>query len=199
MKNIKFIKKIIVVILIFSQIMPVFSSEDNKNPVNLNDNIPQSLSDLRRFEIVTLGAMPFVTLDTMIVHSGVKYLKTGVFVNPMSPTNGYSEKEVKQIILTSLGISVGIGITDFIVNIIKRNKNKTKNDYQQDGIIINGIDKNQIEDNSKNQIIEENELKFINDNDNADEIVGFENIFRKEKEITKLYEEENLEIILGDS
>lgn len=197
MKNIKFIKKFIVVILIFSQIMPVFSSEDNKNPVNLNDNIPQSLSDLRRFEIVTLGAMPFVTLDTMIVHSGVKYLKTGVFVNPMSPTNGYSEKEVQQIILTSLGISVGIGITDFIVNIIKRNKNKTKNDYQQDGIIINGIDKNQIEDNSKNQIIEENELKIINDN--ADEIVGFENIFRKEKEITKLYEEENLEIILGDS
>ena len=57
------------------------------------EEFSQPLQDLRRFEIITLGAMPFVTMKT--------------------------------VILTSLCISAGIGITDFVIRIIKRNhKNK---------------------------------------------------------------------------
>ena len=87
-----------------------------------SDEFPQVLKDLRRFEIITLGSMPFVTMDTAIIFNGIKFAtgKAQTF-NPLA-TADYTPEEMKTVILTSLCISAGIGITDFVIQIIKRNK-----------------------------------------------------------------------------
>ena len=89
-------------------------------PYNQNE-FSQALQDLRRFEIITLGSMPFVTMDTAIVFNGIKFAtgKSQTF-NPLA-TADYSPQEMKTVILTSLCISAGIGITDFVIRVIKRN------------------------------------------------------------------------------
>ncbi|MFA6855576.1 MAG: hypothetical protein WCR31_00070 [Treponema sp.] len=93
-----------------------------------NDEFPQFMKDARRTEIITFGAMPFVTLNTTLGYSFVRYsqhdFSSDYVPNPFAKTsdsNGFTEDEQKTILLTSIGISVGIGLTDLIVNIIRRN------------------------------------------------------------------------------
>ena len=125
-------------------------AENTDNKTDNSEEIPQSLQDFRRFEIITLGAMPFVTLDVTLGYSMeqyaedlVKYNRNGrigdrpSFPNPFktSSNGGYNDDEIKGIIITSLCISLGIGITDLIVRIIKRNRVQTKKDKSKLNII----------------------------------------------------------------
>lgn len=136
-------KKIILKILFFSFMMnlinPLFSEDTTVKPYG-KDEFPQFMSDIRRFEIITLGALPFVMLDTALVFSSIKYVQNDFdsryFPSPFAASS-YEWEEQKKIILTSMGICVGIGITDLIVQIVKRN-NKKKNDLltQEDIEII---------------------------------------------------------------
>jgi hypothetical protein len=93
-----------------------------------DDEFPQFMKDARRAEIITLGAMPFVTLNTTLGYSMLRYwqhdFSSDYVPNPFAKTsdsNGFTEDEQKTILLTSIGISAGIGLTDLIVNIVKRN------------------------------------------------------------------------------
>lgn len=192
MKTSLFVKKIISIFLLLSLICPLFSNEEEISNKNNSSDLPQSLQDLRRFEIITLGSMPFVTLDTMLVYSGINYAKTGVFQNPLSSSKNYSEKEIAGIILTSLGISVGIGITDYIVNSIKRNKEKNNRDINKDGIIIkeSQLEKENNKENSQDKNSEEIDC-------NSEEIVGFENIFGRKYGDLSLSQEENKSKAVG--
>ena len=102
-------------------------------PVYSENNVfPSFLYDLRRAEIITLGSMPFITLGTSLGYSFGKYAYHGFdsayFSNPFAKTteSAYSADEQVGIILTSLGISLGIGITDFIVQTVKRNSKAKK-------------------------------------------------------------------------
>ncbi len=100
------------------------------------DEFSQGLKDLRRFEIITLGAMPFITLDTAIAYNGYKYFSGHAEkFNPLA-TADYSKKEMQRIILTSLSISVGIGISDYVVNLVKRNKIKKQKSLEDSYISI---------------------------------------------------------------
>ena len=101
-----------------------------------DDEIPEPMRDLRRFEIITLGSMPFVTLDASIVYNGYKYAagKTDSF-NPLA-TADYTPSEMKKIIITSLCISTGIGITDYVVRLIKRKSSQRKQNMENNGISI---------------------------------------------------------------
>lgn len=113
------------------------SNNSNTTPVPLEeDEIPQSLQDLRRFEIITLGSMPFVTLDAAIVYNGYKYAagKTDRF-NPLA-TADYNPAEMKTIIITSLCVSTGIGITDYVIRLIKRKSTQKKQKLKNTGISI---------------------------------------------------------------
>ena len=138
------IKKQIAVILLVSLIMNfsfgAFAEEKSKKNDENKDEIPQSLQDFRRFEIISLGAVPFVTLDVTLGYSMGKYAidlskgKDPSFPNPFkaSSEGGYNDDEIKGIIITSLCISLGIGITDLIVRVIKRNRykiNKSKSKF----------------------------------------------------------------------
>ena len=63
-------KKLTAVILSFSLFTSFMFGAETKNPEPYNkEEMPQTLQDLRRFEIITLGAMPFVMLDTTLGYS----------------------------------------------------------------------------------------------------------------------------------
>ena len=111
--------------LFFTAVSPLSAQTNNTTPEPYSDDeFAQPFKDLRRFEIITLGAMPFITLDSAIVYNGYKFAtgKTEKF-NPLA-TADYSQKEMERIIITSLCISAGIGITDYVINLIKRQKIK---------------------------------------------------------------------------
>lgn len=125
-------KKIIfftVLISLLSSSFPGFS--ETPEPYQ-KDEFPGILHDIRRAEIITLGSMPFITFSATLGYSFGKYAShnfdSSYFVNPFSSTdeNSFSTDEQIGILLTSLGISAGIGLTDFIVHTIKRNNRQRK-------------------------------------------------------------------------
>ena len=101
-----------------------------------DDEFPQPMQDLRRFEIITLGAMPFITLDSAIVYNGYKFAtgKSDTF-NQLA-TADYTQDEMERIIVTSLCISAGIGLSDYIINLIKRNRVKRRLKAEDNNISI---------------------------------------------------------------
>ena len=108
-----------------------------------DDEFPQFMKDLRRAEIVSLGALPFVTLTSTIVYSSARYAQHGFdseyFPNPFakaSASNGYSTAEQAGILLTSAGISVGIGLTDLLISVIRRNAAKKKLERKEKAPIV---------------------------------------------------------------
>lgn len=125
--------------------------------------VPQWLKDVRRGEIITLGSWPFTTLLVSLSYSMGMFAahnwNSSYFRNPFSSSgDGYSYSEIKGILLTSAGISVGIGITDLIVNIVKREKaKKKKNAEQLKNIVItpleSGIDRTFIFEGSKKEYL----------------------------------------------
>ena len=125
----------------FSLISPAFCEDTTPLPYE-EDEFPQGLKDLRRFEIISLGAMPFVTLDTTLVYSGIRYAQHD-FAAEYKPNifdkTTFDSDEQRNIILTSLGISLGIGLTDYIVQLIKRSKKKREKVINYDDIAITPI------------------------------------------------------------
>lgn len=93
---------------------------------------PQWVKDMRRGEIITLGSWPFTTLMTGFTYSFAQMVAHGwnssYFKNPFSSSgDGYSFNEAAGILITSFAISVGIGVTDLIVNIVKRRRAEREN------------------------------------------------------------------------
>lgn len=107
---------------------------------------PQWLKDLRRGEIITLGSWPFTLLLTSLGYSlvqvGSHNFDFTYMRNPFSTVGGdYSESETLGIIFTSLGISVGVGMADFIATLVKRKKAEKKNNSRQmENIIVTPLE-----------------------------------------------------------
>ena len=133
----------LVLISLFMNLSFSVFGEEATTKSEKNDEIPQGIQDFRRFEVITLGAMPFVTLDVTLGYSIIDYGKQKAkgenpdFPNPFkaSSNGGYNDDEIKGIILTSLGISLAIGITDLVMRIIKRNRVQVKKNKSKLNII----------------------------------------------------------------
>lgn len=115
-----------IIIFIFSLVFVSFSLNAQNTPKPYSDDeFSQTAKDIRRFEIISLGAIPFITFDAILIYSTIQWGRSnfeGGFPNPFSAKNYLSQDEITGIILTSIGISIGIAITDLIINKIKRNK-----------------------------------------------------------------------------
>ena len=122
--------------LFFGSAFTLYAQTNNTTPEPYKeDEFSQPFKDLRRFEIITLGAMPFINLDSAIVYNGYKFATGKVEkFNPLA-TADYSQKEMEKIIITSLCISAGIGITDYVINLIKRQKIKNRLKLQENSKI----------------------------------------------------------------
>ena len=134
----------IICLSLFANLPPVFAADTKSTTPEPyeEDEFPSWLKDLRRAEIITLGAMPFITLNTSLCYSFGNYafhnFDSDYFVNPFaqgSDTSSYTSSEQAGILLTSLGICLGIGITDFIVHSVKRSNQKKKMRTQKKGNI----------------------------------------------------------------
>ena len=170
--------KITALILIFSLFAENLFSAESKTPEPYSDNeFPGFLHDLRRAEIITLGAMPFITFNATLGYSLGKFAFNNFdpqyFVNPFaqSSDSSFSTDEQIGIILTSLGISLCIGITDFIVNSVKRNNAKKKINDPNNPVKINPIknDPDAIKLPSIQQTEDLQEENFLNDENQSDE------------------------------
>lgn len=140
----------VIVKVIFSFMLIVFITQKSFS-ADTADHTPTPYSDtefatwqhdLHRAEIITLGALPFVTLDVTLAYSLGGWAFSGFdnsqFVNPFAKTSdeaSFTEGEQIGIILVSLGICLGIGITDFIVHQVKRASLKKKLRTQRAGNI----------------------------------------------------------------
>ena len=124
------------IIFLFFAIQNCFCQTNTSPEPYSDDEFPQFMLDLRRFEIITLGSMPFITLNSSIVYNGYKFAtgKSDTF-NPLA-TADYSQDEMENIIITSLCISAGIGLTDYIVNLVKRSRINRRLRQQDSNISI---------------------------------------------------------------
>lgn len=107
--------------------------------------IPQWAKDLRDTEIITIGALPFITLGVSLTYSIYLLFKnnfnTTYFVNPFAKSGSYTTEEQVGIIVTSSLICVGIGLTNLTINLVKRDIERKKNhSYLEDNIQITTID-----------------------------------------------------------
>ncbi|UTC65952.1 MULTISPECIES: hypothetical protein [unclassified Treponema] len=147
MKHTKKIAFLIFFVSLFS-IFPVYAEDAgvSKTPDPYGaEEFKQWQKDLRRFEIITLGALPFVSLLSFwaydigrsIAHKGdpaynpwpIKDAKIAVKL---------TEKEQRNIFLTAIGISLGIAIIDLTYRSIKRanEEKKLKKDNQDEAPAI---------------------------------------------------------------
>ena len=170
--------KITAFILIFSLFAENLFFAESRTPEPYSDNeFPGFLHDLRRAEIITLGAMPFITFNATLGYSLGKFAFNNFdpqyFVNPFaqSSDSSFSTDEQIGIILTSLGISLCIGITDLIVNSVKRNNAKKKINDPNNPVKINPIknDPDAIKLPSIQQTEDLQEENFLNDENQSDE------------------------------
>ena len=112
----------------------VFASENEALQIEgyeKGKELPSWAKDLRRAEIVTLGSLPFTTLGATLAYSLYRYgandFNPAYIPNPfpLSSTEArLSTDEQIGIIVTAAGLSLAVGITDFIVMQVKHSRQK---------------------------------------------------------------------------
>ncbi len=164
-------KKSVFLFLLFSLLVNTLgfgaSTTDSHTPEPYApDEFPSWLKDLRRAEIITLGAMPFITFNVTL-----GFWAINGFDDAHSPFDGttesgitkYTNSQTVGILLTSLGISAGIGISDFLVHLLKTQNITNKNKKKMGNINIESVTddpdavKIPLPGNSENPEISENQ------------------------------------------
>lgn len=109
--------------------------------------------DLRRFEIISFGALPFVSLLSFWAYDMIRYAthnrdpayKPWPVKNP-AIAQPLTETEQLGVFFTSVGISIGVALIDFSYRAIKRSIQKKKIDSlnlnAEDAIQIIPVDEN---------------------------------------------------------
>lgn len=131
-------KRIFLLLIIFSCFSSLYSQEiDTEEVQERVVNLDSVFDDVRRFEILSFGSMPFVTLDVTLAYSAYKFFANGFDASAFNifSSKNYTSGEITGILTTSAGISVGIAITDLIINIVKRNDLKKKQSLEPIEII----------------------------------------------------------------
>jgi len=157
MKHTKKIAFLIFFVSLFS-VFPVYAEDTtvSRTPDPYGaEEFKQWQKDLRRFEIITFGALPFVSLLSFwaydigrsIAHKGdpaynpwpIKDVKVAVSL---------TEKEQLGIFLTAVGISLGVAIIDLTYRSIKRaNAKKLEEKNEDEAILLIPIEENKSEEN----------------------------------------------------
>ena len=156
MKHTKKIAFLIFFVSLFS-VFPVYAEDTtvSRTPDPYGaEEFKQWQKDLRRFEIITFGALPFVSLLSFwaydigrsIAHKGdpaynpwpIKDAKIAVKL---------TEKEQRNIFFTAVGISLGVAIIDLTYRSIKRaNAKKLEEKNEEEAILLIPIEENKIEE-----------------------------------------------------
>lgn len=131
MKNKSFITYFIFVFYAFSLFSHNLYSEESKidrtaDPYGINE-FSAWQKDLRRFEIISFGALPFVSLLSFwtydiirsIQHKGDPGYAPWPIKNPEKAIP-LSESEQKKVLFSAIGISIGVAVIDLSIRAIRR-------------------------------------------------------------------------------
>ncbi len=159
------------------------SSSTTPEPYS-KDEFPDWAKYLRRFEIVTLGSLPFTTMTASTIYTSIRFAQNGFqseyIPNPLAFTSSEAnldQSEQKIVIYSAIATSLVIGIIDISIHISKIEKAKKAN-------------KKTLPDYIKVQTPEEfsNSEKENSENDNS----------KKEELKTDIQIEDESEIIIFD-
>lgn len=131
----KYLQKIIFIIAFFS-FLPRLSVADTPNrtpePYGI-DEFTTWQKDLRRFEILSFGALPFVSLFSFWGYDMIRSSKhkgdPAYYPWPLKKADiavPLTEKEQKNVFFTAMGLSVGVALVDYVARSIMRAKRNKK-------------------------------------------------------------------------
>lgn len=155
-------KKFISILLLISFSSLLFANSTSPEPYGENE-FPDWANYLRRYEVITLGSLPFTTMTVTTIYTLYRYIDNdfdkNYIPNPLALTSSAANldsDEQKMILMTAIGTSIVAGTVDLIIHVIKKEKAKKKNAqiFEKDVIIQNKID----ELNESGQILNLNDL-----------------------------------------
>ena len=169
MKHTKKIASLILFVSLFS-VFPVYA-EDTKvsrtpDPYGAEE-FKQWQKDLRRFEIITFGALPFVSLLSFWAYDIGRSIahKGDPAYNPWPLKDAkiavkLTEKEQLGVFLTAVGISLGVAIIDLTYRSIKRaNAKKLEEKNEEPAILLIPIEENKSEETETSKIGESDDAQ----------------------------------------
>ncbi len=119
-------KKLISLLLMLSFLLTPLIAEDTTYK---DVNFPQWIKDLRRTEIITFGSLPFVTLWTTV---GYSLIAKGEFHSPLDKSSsGFDSGDQAAIIGIAAATSLGLGLIDLGITLIRRHAKEKKNRRQR--------------------------------------------------------------------
>ena len=169
MKHTKKIASLILFVSLFSG-FPDYA-EDTKvsrtpDPYGAEE-FKQWQKDLRRFEIITFGALPFVSLLSFWAYDIGRSIahKGDPAYNPWPLKDAkiavkLTEKEQLGVFLTAVGISLGVAIIDLTYRSIKRaNAKKLEEKNEEPAILLIPIEENKSEETETSKTEESNDAQ----------------------------------------
>ena len=156
MKHTKKIAFLIFFVSLFS-VFPVYAEDTtvSRTPDPYGaEEFKQWQKDLRRFEIITFGALPFVSLLSFWAYDIGRSIahKGDPAYNPWPLKDAkiavkLTEKEQLGVFLTAVGISLGVAIIDLTYRSIKRaNEKKLEEKNEEEAILLIPIEENKSEE-----------------------------------------------------
>lgn len=150
----KFISFCILIIFSFS-IFAATTTDTTAEPYS-KDEFPDWVRYLRRYEIISLGSLPFTTMTVTTVYTVYRYIDkdfdSNYVPNPLalsSTAANLDSDEQMNILYAAIGTSLVVGTVDLVIHIIKKEKAKKINaaNFLPKEISINSIEETEIPEN----------------------------------------------------
>lgn len=124
-------KLFLILTVIFSLFSQNLFAQSSEEPVPYGDNeFPVWAENIRRTEIITFGSMPFVTIGVTLIYSFYNFashdFNGAYFINPFTKDTSMTKDEQIGIIVAASCVSLGIGLTNLAINLIRDSINKKK-------------------------------------------------------------------------
>ncbi|MDR1216473.1 MAG: hypothetical protein LBK25_07315 [Treponema sp.] len=123
-----------IAVLLILTTAPIFGQTTNNNPLRYDPSeFPQWARDLRRFDVVTLGAFPFAFFTATFFTDTIRWSQHDWQMTyspwPLKPAGGYetTDNEKLNVLGIAFAIALGVAVVDLIVINIKRLKNPPLN------------------------------------------------------------------------
>ena len=140
------------ILLILLSVSRLFSAETvDRVPVPYGPaEFPDWQKDVRRAEILSFGALPFITFMASIYYDVYRYIEhdgdEGYLPWPLKKSDSavpLTEDEQKNVLLASAGISVGVALFDFgfrsLLRAVRASRAEKKNREAFDPILIEPV------------------------------------------------------------
>ena len=132
--NRRWISVLCILLMCFNLLAEQADEEHTPEPYT-REEFPDWLHNLRRFEIITLGTLPFTFLLSFLVYDLGRYAASGYDSNyrPISNPNPvpYTAGEQVGIVLAACTTSVLIALADYLIGRAREGRQKSASDEAQ--------------------------------------------------------------------